>query len=276
MVLSSAVKTNPSSSAASPASADRAAEFLTTRQIQEILHVDRTTIYRMADDGRIPAVKIGGQWRFPRRPIENWLKRQSNTVARPTETVTDGASSDLEKLLPLECVQKIQDAFADILGVMMVLTDLDGKPVTQVSHACGLYDLAAQSPAARTLLQQEWAKLAGHPSLQPEFVSNELRLLSARGLVRVGSELKAMLVVAGIAPRQWPPSDGEIAGLAERLQLPAAVVGSHLNNVCMLSPEQQQQVLAYVQRIADIVAHIITERNVLFTKLQNIAELTRF
>ncbi len=35
------------------------AEFLTTRQLQEILHVDRTTIYRMAEAGRIPAVKVG-------------------------------------------------------------------------------------------------------------------------------------------------------------------------------------------------------------------------
>jgi hypothetical protein len=36
-----------------------------------------------------------------------------------------------------------------------------------------------------------------------------------------------------------------------------------------------QQVLGYVQRIADIVAHIMNERNVLFSKLRNIAELTR-
>ena len=34
--------------------------------------------------------------------------------------------------------------------------------------------------------------------------------------------------------------------------------------------------LSFVQRIADIVAHIITERSMLFGKLQNIAELTRF
>ena len=40
-------------------------EFLTTRQLQEILHVDRTTIYRMADDGRVPAVKVGSQSAIP-------------------------------------------------------------------------------------------------------------------------------------------------------------------------------------------------------------------
>ena len=76
-------------------------EFLTTRQLQDILRVDRTTIYRMADDGRIPAVKIGSQWRFPRQSIEGWLKMQSPVGA----TVQDAPlpnESDLSKLIPIE------------------------------------------------------------------------------------------------------------------------------------------------------------------------------
>ena len=56
------------------------AGYLTTRQIQEILQVDRTTIYRMADSGRIPAVKIGNQWRFPQVEVENWLKVKNTFV----------------------------------------------------------------------------------------------------------------------------------------------------------------------------------------------------
>ncbi len=43
----------------------------------------------------------------------------------------------------------------------------------------------------------------------------------------------------------------------------------------VLDAEQKQQVLGYVQRIADIVAHIMNERNILFSKLQSIAELTK-
>ena len=117
-------------------------EFLTTRQLQEILHVDRTTIYRMADNGRIPAVKVGNQWRFSRHSIEGWLKTHSSVVVTPEEASATSNGVDLEKLLPVECVQKIQDAFADILGVTMVLTDLNGRPVTKVSHLCGLYTLA--------------------------------------------------------------------------------------------------------------------------------------
>jgi excisionase family DNA binding protein len=39
--------------------------YLTTRQVQNILQVDRITIYRMLQDGRLKGVKIGQQWRFP-------------------------------------------------------------------------------------------------------------------------------------------------------------------------------------------------------------------
>jgi len=69
-------------------------DFLTTRQLQEILHVDRTTIYRMADGGRIPAVKVGNQWRFPRRSIEGWLKTQ-NAVGATVPDVPVQSSSEL-------------------------------------------------------------------------------------------------------------------------------------------------------------------------------------
>jgi excisionase family DNA binding protein len=249
-------------------------EFLTTRQLQDILHVDRTTIYRMADDGRIPAVKIGSQWRFPRQSIEGWLKTQSPVGA----TVQDAPlpnESDLSKLIPLECVQRIQDAFADILGVMLVVTDLSGNPITAPSHVCSLFALAERSPAARQQCRQEWAALARQPSLQPTFGRSHLGLLHTRGLVRVGSELKAMLVVGGIAPALWPPEATEVARMAELLDAPEAELRRAMADAFVLNADQKQQVLGYVQRIADIVAHIMNERNILFTKLQNIAELTR-
>jgi len=39
--------------------------LLTADEVQQLLDIDRSTIYRMAGDGRLPAVKIGRQWRFP-------------------------------------------------------------------------------------------------------------------------------------------------------------------------------------------------------------------
>ncbi|MFO7635652.1 MAG: PocR ligand-binding domain-containing protein [Caldilinea sp.] len=249
-------------------------EFLTTRQLQDILHVDRTTIYRMADDGRIPAVKVGSQWRFPRRSIEGWLKTQSPVGATVEEAPSSG-ETDLKQLIPLECVQRIQDTFADILGIMLVVIDLNGHPVTEPSHVCSLFALAERSSAAQRQCRLEWAALAGQTGLQPTFGRSHLGLLQTGGLVRVGSELKAMLVAGGIAPVVWPPDPTEIARMAEYLDVSEQELGMTMADVFILNNEQKQQVLGYVQRIADIVAHIMNERNILFTKLRNIAELTK-
>ena len=35
--------------------------YLTTKDLQDLIRVDKSTIYRMAEDGRIPAVKVGRQ-----------------------------------------------------------------------------------------------------------------------------------------------------------------------------------------------------------------------
>ena len=47
--------------------------MLTTKDLQEIINVDRSTIYRMAEAGKLPAIKVGRQWRFPADEIETWL-----------------------------------------------------------------------------------------------------------------------------------------------------------------------------------------------------------
>ena len=41
---------------------------LTTGDLQGLIKVDKPTIYRMAEGGRLPAIKVGRQWRFPKKP----------------------------------------------------------------------------------------------------------------------------------------------------------------------------------------------------------------
>ncbi|MFN3335559.1 MAG: hypothetical protein ACK47M_23935, partial [Caldilinea sp.] len=67
----------------------------------------------------------------------------------------------------------------------------------------------------------------------------------------------------------------EIARLSEYLDAPEEAVRQAIASAFVLSETQKQQVLSYVQRIADIVAHIMNERDILFAKLRSIAELTR-
>ena len=52
--------------------------LLTTEQVAQYLKVDKFTVYRLVTQKKIPAFKVGNQWRFKRRLLEDWLKRNSN------------------------------------------------------------------------------------------------------------------------------------------------------------------------------------------------------
>ena len=51
-------------------------KWLTLDELAEYLKLSRTKLYRMAQNGEIPASKIGSQWRFDREEIDAWMKSQ--------------------------------------------------------------------------------------------------------------------------------------------------------------------------------------------------------
>ena len=53
-------------------------QLLTLEQVAEYLNVDKFTVYRLLSDKDLPAFKVGNQWRFKRKLIENWLIKNSN------------------------------------------------------------------------------------------------------------------------------------------------------------------------------------------------------
>ena len=53
-------------------------KLLTLEQVAEYLNVDKFTVYRLLADKQLPAFKVGNQWRFKRRLLENWLQKNSN------------------------------------------------------------------------------------------------------------------------------------------------------------------------------------------------------
>ena len=43
------------------------------KEAASYLEVHESTIYRLAGNGEIPAFKLGGQWRFKKEVIDQWL-----------------------------------------------------------------------------------------------------------------------------------------------------------------------------------------------------------
>jgi len=61
-----------------------AEQLLTLEQVAEYLNVDKFTVYRLLADKDLPAFKVGNQWRFKRRMIENWLVKNSSANRKNT------------------------------------------------------------------------------------------------------------------------------------------------------------------------------------------------
>ena len=56
--------------------------LMTVKDVATYLSVTERTVYRLVKDHRLPAYKVGGQWRFKADMIESWMQK-------------DGAMDDL-------------------------------------------------------------------------------------------------------------------------------------------------------------------------------------
>ena len=70
--------------------------FLTTEEVLEYLQVNLRTVYRLIKAGKIPAVRVGRQWRFRKSDIDAWLAGQQTRPIRvpppPSSDPTDAAT----------------------------------------------------------------------------------------------------------------------------------------------------------------------------------------
>jgi excisionase family DNA binding protein len=57
--------------------------FMTTDEVLEYLQVNLRTVYRLIKAGKIPAVRVGRQWRFRKRDIDIWLESQRPGIGDP-------------------------------------------------------------------------------------------------------------------------------------------------------------------------------------------------
>lgn len=53
--------------------ADSEGEILTLEEVAAYLKAGKRTVYRLVQEGKIPAFKLGGSWRFRRAELDNWI-----------------------------------------------------------------------------------------------------------------------------------------------------------------------------------------------------------
>jgi excisionase family DNA binding protein len=105
--------------------------FLTTEEVLEYLQVNLRTVYRLIKAGRIPAVRVGRQWRFRKRDIDAWLESQRPRNVRPVPTAARVAppATGRPRVLVVDDEATIRDLLAKTLALAEYDVDLapDGR-----------------------------------------------------------------------------------------------------------------------------------------------------
>lgn len=211
--------------------------LLTARQVKDRLDIDTSTIYRMAGDGRLPAVRIGRQWRFPAEAIDALLMTDDQDAAEAAVTRRPAQCEDgdaVRLLPPAATIEAALKAIAPALGVSLVVTDLAGRPVTSIVNPAPAISAQLDDPAFLADCGVEWRQLAADTDLTPRLQRGSVGFLCARSLVRHGSALVAMVLAGGIAPDDCDDPD-----------------------LFHLDVEQRDAVLEALPRIASLLSRLI-------------------
>jgi len=97
--------------------------FLTTEEVLEYLQVNLRTVYRLIKAGRIPAVRVGRQWRFRKRDIDAWLETQRPRSARAVGSATRLPAPATSR--PRILVVDDEASIRDLLSKTLALADYD-------------------------------------------------------------------------------------------------------------------------------------------------------
>jgi len=60
-------------------------DVMTVEQLAAYLQVAKSTLYKLAQEGKVPGQKVGKHWRFSKAAIDNWLTTSQGTdTQRPS------------------------------------------------------------------------------------------------------------------------------------------------------------------------------------------------
>jgi excisionase family DNA binding protein len=242
-------------------------ELLTAKQVQELLKVDRTTIYRMLDDGRITGIKVGQQWRFQRRKIESLLSGAGQET-RPALLSPD--------VLPLHCLQPIQNVFAEIAQVGAVTAAPDGEPLTQLSNCARFCNLVLATESGRSACIESWRELARISDQPAKFANCHAGMQYACSRVEVEGGLVAVLVAGQFYAQ--PPDPGEqaarVARLAQTHRIDPAELAAAASELKTLDETQRARIENWLEDVAHTFEQIADERAQFMSRLERIAEMS--
>jgi excisionase family DNA binding protein len=244
-------------------------KYLNTEQVQEILGVDRITIYRMLNDGRLKGVKVGNQWRFSQTEINRILGEPSE------ENDAEATEVDLSDF-PTDCVEKLQEVFAGILGVGAITVNLQGEPITKPVFSNPFCQLMLANPNSQKACQESWRKIANKVTKSPYFHICHAGLCYIRSPIKMNEKRVAWMVTGQFynSAQNSEELNTKVEELADKYNFLASELKEGALNIPVLKHSQQMKVQEWAPKVTDTVQSMLCERSDLVKRLERISEIS--
>lgn len=134
------------------------AELMTLEEVAEYLRVTKTTVYRLLRQGKIPANKVGRQWRFDKTSIDEWLHQS--------------AVKTIANILVVDDEEAIRALFEETLGEL-------GHKVVAVGDGSKALELAKQTDFDLVFIDLKMPGIDGSEFLR------QLKLIRPKAMVTI-------------------------------------------------------------------------------------------
>jgi excisionase family DNA binding protein len=243
-------------------------ELLTTKQVQELLQVDRTTIYRMINDGRLTGVKIGKQWRFPKGEVKALLSGVKKIKPQDTPFSTD--------VLPLHCIQSIQDVFAEIGEIGSITVSPSGEPLTKMSNPSNFCNLILSTEKGRKGCMESWYQLSKQPTNHTGTFTCHTGLQCIFARIEIYDRLSALLLACQFKTNDViePENEEFISQLAKKFNLDQNELLTAFEDIPIIDPYTKSRISKWLEKVANTFEDIGVERADLISRLKQISAMS--
>ena len=243
----------------------------TVRQVQEILKVDRITIYRMLQDGRLKGMKIGQQWRFAQTEVQRLLQGDGAIQFLPSQALQADSG------FPTHCVQTIQNLFSEISLLPGFTVGLDGELLTEISKPSNLMLHLLSSLPGREGCHDTWLEMVRESTVRTGVVQSKDGFQYAVAPVfDMDVHIGAFITGQFYPFKPDPYAEAErVERMAKLYHLDASILQEDFRKTPVISAERHPQVETWVRAASHAIESILKERTGFLVRLQQIADLTQ-
>lgn len=249
-------------------------ELLTTREVQSLVRLNRVTIYRLIREGEFPAIKVGGQWRFPRKAVEAWLDGQSSPQRPQPRAEAEEAAQPLalDEVFTRSELKPVLKAFAEATGMSAVVVDNQGNPLADCVECNPFCRAIQRMPIGQEAcldIRSQPAKTGG------ELLSCHAGLHYLAAAIELNGEPVAQVVMG-----PFVTDEAHLQAIQDALPTIASQFGAdlialqdNLHTVQQVSPEQARLLGRLLSRVVNVITQLAYERSAAARRLYQIGQL---